>query len=578
MTELLSLAKAVSRFVRPGMHLNFASTPSRSNAAVREVARQFRGHDPHFELSATGFHSTLHLLGLLRLGRRYIACFFGDNYPTPRPNPLYRTLLAEGAELEHWSLLSYVSALRAGALGQRYAVTQSLAGSTLGEQLAAAGKFWQQPDPAQPDEALGMVAALVPDLVFLHAVAADTAGNALFFPPHSEGFHGALAARQGVIISVERVLPADRLRGMPHLVPLPPSRVLAVCESPFGAHPQPLHFPNELLQVSSYRDDFEHYELWRQLSLDPELFRNFQTQVLDAEDPELAYQRFVGPARLVELSAPERRERAPQAAVPSLRIAAVPSASELTSSERMVLLAARAIVRRARALELCSLLAGIGQAFAAARLAAVISEGSKWPLEISVETGMSGVDPWTCHPFLLSRQTIVSAARLSSVETVLGALTCGAQNRCLGVIGAAQVDRMGNLNSSFAGGELLVGSGGANDIASSASEVLVLCPADPKRLLPRVEFVTSPGRRVRTIVTERGVLERVRSDTAWQLSDALEPPQEAALALQRCAGFEFETRDELAAAAPASALELRFFGHLRNQHLDASGRTRRAAS
>ena len=41
MTELtMPLAEAIQRFVEPRMHLNFASTPYRSNAAVLEVARR----------------------------------------------------------------------------------------------------------------------------------------------------------------------------------------------------------------------------------------------------------------------------------------------------------------------------------------------------------------------------------------------------------------------------------------------------------------------------------------------------------------------------------------------------------
>ena len=68
-------------------------------------------------------------LALLGLGRRYIGCFFGDNYPTPRPNQLYQSLSDTGVALEHWSLLTYVLALRAGALGQPYAVTSSLSGT-----------------------------------------------------------------------------------------------------------------------------------------------------------------------------------------------------------------------------------------------------------------------------------------------------------------------------------------------------------------------------------------------------------------------------------------------------------------
>src|SRR6185503_11899894 len=162
----MSLADAVARHVRPGMHLHFASSPSRSNASIREVARRFQGTRPDFTLSATGFHSTAHLLALLRLGTRYISCFFGDNYPTPRPNPLYAALEAEGARLEHWSLWSYVTALRAGALEQTYATTSSLSGTTLGAELAAAGQFIELPAPDENGGRIGLVRAMRPDVAF----------------------------------------------------------------------------------------------------------------------------------------------------------------------------------------------------------------------------------------------------------------------------------------------------------------------------------------------------------------------------------------------------------------------------
>jgi hypothetical protein len=244
----------------------------------------------------------------------------------------------------------------------------------------------------------------------------------------------------------------------------------------------------------------------------------------------------------------------------------------------MVLLAARAIVRRARDAQLGSVLAGIGQSFSAARLASVLAEAAGLKLEISIETGMSGVDPWSCHPFLLSQQTMASAARLSSVEAVLGALTCGAQNRCLGVLGAAEVDEAGQLNSSFSGGELLVGSGGANDIASGANEVIVLCPADPKRLVKRVEFVTSPGHRVRTIATDHGVLERLSPEAPWLLSEALGAPSEATRSLREKSAFEFQVTGVPLASVPASPLELHFLGHLRSQRGSIAARPERKAS
>jgi glutaconate CoA-transferase subunit B len=67
----------------------------------------------------------------------------------------------------------------------------------------------------------------------------------------------------------------------------------------------------------------------------------------------------------------------------------------------------------------------------------------------------------------------------------------------LGFLGAAEVDRFGNLNSTEVtgpkGSTRLPGSGGACDIASLAHRFVVLLEHDKKRLPERVSYRTSPG-------------------------------------------------------------------------------------
>src|SRR5579863_4496358 len=67
----------------------------------------------------------------------------------------------------------------------------------------------------------------------------------------------------------------------------------------------------------------------------------------------------------------------------------------------------------------------------------------------------------------------------------------------LGFLGAAEVDRFGNLNSTQVASEKgmvrLPGSGGACDIASLAQRFVVLLEHDKRRLPERVSYVTSPG-------------------------------------------------------------------------------------
>ena len=67
----------------------------------------------------------------------------------------------------------------------------------------------------------------------------------------------------------------------------------------------------------------------------------------------------------------------------------------------------------------------------------------------------------------------------------------------LGFLGAAEVDRFGNLNSTEVRGPKgltrLPGSGGACDIASLAHRFVVLLEHSKERLPERVSYVTSPG-------------------------------------------------------------------------------------
>jgi glutaconate CoA-transferase subunit B len=67
----------------------------------------------------------------------------------------------------------------------------------------------------------------------------------------------------------------------------------------------------------------------------------------------------------------------------------------------------------------------------------------------------------------------------------------------VGFMGGAQIDRYGNLNSSFIGSPQrpatrLPGTGGGNDIAS-LTRMIVAMKHEKRRFVERVDFVTSPG-------------------------------------------------------------------------------------
>ena len=130
--------------------------------------------------------------------------------------------------VEHWSFLTFAQRLEAAACGLPAVVTRSLAGSSMEENDAYA-------KAATPFGDVGLLAPLAPDVALLHAPVADRDGNVAVHPPMLEGLWGALAARRGAIVTVERVV--DDLRPWSHLVRIPAHRVLAVSEATMGAHP-----------------------------------------------------------------------------------------------------------------------------------------------------------------------------------------------------------------------------------------------------------------------------------------------------------------------------------------------------
>lgn len=91
---------------------------------------------------------------------------------------------------------------------------------------------------------------------------------------------------------------------------------------------------------------------------------------------------------------------------------------------------------------------------------------------------------------------ITGALWATRMVNVMGLLQRGAVD--LGFIGGAQLDRFGNLNTSYLGRPAspktkLPGSGGAADIASLSRRFVVIMAHDRRRLVERVEYMTSPG-------------------------------------------------------------------------------------
>ena len=137
-----------------------------------------------------------------------------------------------------------------------------------------------------------------PDIALLHAPVADRAGNVAIHPPLLEGVWGALAARRGAIVTVERIV--DDIRPWSHLVRIPAHRVLAVVETPFGAHPGGLYTGS--LPAEGYGEDYEFWVGVRAATRRDDYDDWIREWVLDVETQE-QYLAKVGAANLDALRA-----------------------------------------------------------------------------------------------------------------------------------------------------------------------------------------------------------------------------------------------------------------------------------
>jgi len=154
----------------------------------------------------------------------------------------------------------------------------------------------------------------------------------------------------------------------------------------------------------------------------------------------------------------------------------------------------------------------------------------------------------------------------------------------VGFLGGAQIDRFGNINTTVVGSYdhpevRLPGSGGAPEIAIHARRTVVISPLSRRAFPETVDFITSPGHRVRgrtrrelgmpgagpvKVVTDKAILEPEPESGELVLA-ALYPGVEAG---EVCAGvgWPLRSRSALEPVEPPSAHELALLRNVLDPH------------
>jgi glutaconate CoA-transferase, subunit B len=137
----------------------------------------------------------------------------------------------------------------------------------------------------------------------------------------------------------------------------------------------------------------------------------------------------------------------------------------------------------------------------------------------------------------------------------------------VGFLGAAQIDRFGNLNSTVIGDYerpkvRLPGGGGAPEIAAMAREVIVIIRQSERTFVDRLHFrssVRGPGPTV--VITDLGVL-RADSESPELTLTRIHPGVSVDQAGE-ATGWELRVADDLEQTDPPSEEELRMLRDLR---------------
>jgi len=127
----------------------------------------------------------------------------------------------------------------------------------------------------------------------------------------------------------------------------------------------------------------------------------------------------------------------------------------------------------------------------------------------------------------------------------------------VGFLGAAQIDRFGNLNSTVIGDYdspqvRLPGGGGAPEIATGVRDVFVLLRHAPRAFVEHLDFLTSVGERVRVVVTDLGVLE----PRDGELTLTFVHPSASVEQAREATGWTLRVADDVQVSDPPTTREL----------------------
>ena len=166
------------------------------------------------------------------------------------------------------------------------------------------------------------------------------------------------------------------------------------------------------------------------------------------------------------------------------------------------------VVAARRLRESRSVFIGVGRPSTAAILARMVHNPK---LVLVYESGTIGAKPHRV-PLSIGDGELAETADLVVAVPEMFNYWIGTGRIQVAFLGAAQVDRHANLNSTVIGDYAhpktrLPGAGGAPEIAIGCPEVVVIAPHSPRTFVEKLDFKTTSGGHTTHVITDLGVLE-----------------------------------------------------------------------
>jgi glutaconate CoA-transferase, subunit B len=189
-------------------------------------------------------------------------------------------------------------------------------------------------------------------------------------------------------------------------------------------------------------------------------------------------------------------------------------------------------------------------------------------LELVYEAGVFGAQPARLPLSIGDPSIVTGATSVTSMFELFGYYLQGGLID-VGFLGAAQIDRQANINTTVIGDygaprTRLPGSGGACEIALNARSIFVIMRQSSRSFVDRLDFRTSSGARVSVVVTDLAIYHR---DAEGELRLDSIHPDVTLEQVHAAMGWQPRLADEVAQTPAPSDEELRLIRH----ELDPAG-------